>query len=37
MLQTFQAGLIQMQAGYNLLSRRPEEATERHRRLHLLK
>ena len=26
MLQTFQAALIQMQAGYNLLSRRPEKA-----------
>jgi signal transduction histidine kinase len=28
MLQTFQAALIQMQAGYNLLSRRPEKAAE---------
>ena len=28
LLQTFQAALIQMQAGYNLLSRRPEKAAE---------
>jgi signal transduction histidine kinase len=28
MLQTFQAALIQMQAGYNLLSRHPEKAAE---------
>ena len=28
MLQTFQAAAIQMQAGYNLLSRRPEKAAE---------
>ena len=28
MLQTFQAALIQMQAGYNVLSRRPEKAAE---------
>jgi signal transduction histidine kinase len=28
MLQTFQAALIQMQAGYNLLSRSPEKASE---------
>ena len=28
MLQTFQAALIQMQVGYNLLSRRPEKAAE---------
>jgi len=28
MLQTFQAALIQMQVGYNVLSRRPEKAAE---------
>ena len=28
MLQTFQAALIEMQVGYNLLSRRPEKAAE---------